>query len=788
MFGIFRVIARAVFLIASLPFRLVNLLVGGLFLNIRWRWVTYSINAVILFGLAAAALAYPVAFLIGWADPGNFKPVFTYADQRSRGTAIFDAQDRFVGIVDPHLDSVYDLNLTANPVVTPSYIAYPDHKSLHVKEAPPAFWACLKYHEDRYLGTWRNMFGIDLLGLMRMPYSTVRRTIAERRIRFGAGGSTLSMQLVRSFLKQLPSSNETMFDKVTRKMREWWLAPILHNLLAKGDGDREFARWAANHLPIAQRVGGSGIFGVELASRVIFDKSAADLSAAQQYVLAAAVNRPIEVLPHKNAARERRRLARWKRLVASRAMTCANAEITSADTRAQVVAELRDLSQSAPRPRIDADVVIALESQPNAPTGRSVNPVRRANNLLGALQYGLRQELVERHGYAWRNHVGAVHLTFNALANQSFAQRLEDELQTLLTSRTYQRRNAALSFDISDAGTQGKIVPRIVIAAANERGELVRYYENYATAVYYGAQNAWDPDTGVYDAAAETMQIASAGKIIAAIALGNEGRDTPRTLYRDACVSRLGAESCQRSCAAPHAKVKHRRARTVFACSLSRPLIDRLTEFREDRLFKLVEDLGVGTRNLGTTPIETAIASGLVSASPRTLHQIQLAMLDAMGTAQRTATAPPRLIKSADVYDSSTTEPARSATPVITPDTIGDGTGDFLKEVLTQPLCHPNGTLRGLRAKWCTGNNAALALHISKTGTRSFRLPAGQPDTMDLWISGQIHFKSGQKYTYVVYMGTGDPRKLMGRFAAGRQAGPLLRVLLDDLAREAAGS
>ena len=77
---------------------------------------------------------------------------------------------------------------------------------------------------------------------------------------------------------------------------------------------------------------------------------------------------------------------------------------------------------------------------------------------------------------------------------------------------------------------------------------------------------------------------------------------------------------------------------------------------------------------------------------------------------------------------------------------------------------------------------------MAKTGTRSFRLPSGQPDTMDLWISGQVHFNSGSKYTYVVYMGTGDPRKLMGRFAAGRQAGPLLRVLLEDLAREAAGS
>lgn len=787
MFGIFRVIARAVFAIASLPFRLANLVVGGLFLNIRWRWMTYSINAVLLFGLAAVTLAYPVAFLIGWTDPGNFKPVFTYADQRARGTAIFDAQDRFIGIVDPHLDSVYDLNLTSEPVVTPSYIAYPDHKSLHVKEAPPAFWACLKFHEDRYLGTWRNLFGIDLLGLMRMPYSTVQRSVSERRLRFGAGGSTLSMQLVRSFLKQLPSSDETMFDKVTRKLREWWLAPILHNLLGSGEGDKEFARWAANHLPIAQRVGGSGIFGVELASWVIFDKPAAELSIAQQYVLAAAVNRPIEVLPHKNAESERRRLLRWQKVVAGRAVTCANAGITSADLRDQVVAELQELSRTAPRPRIDADVVLALESQPNAPTGRSVNPVRRANNLLGALQYGLRQELVERHGYDWRNQVGAVHLTFNALTNQSFALKLESELDAALESAAYRRRNPALSFDISESATPGKIVPRIVIAAANEAGELVRYYENHSTAVYYGSQTAWDAKTGRYTPSAETMQLASAGKIIAAIALGNEGRDTALTPYRDACVSQLGAESCRWSCAAPSRTVRARAARTVFACSLGRPLIERLTKVREDTLFALVEKLGASTANLGATPIETAIANGVVAASPRTLHQIQRAMTGVLDGGERVQTTPPRLIRTADVHDGDT-EPARDAVPVIKPGAIDASAGRFLKDVLTEPLCHPNGTLRGLRAQWCARNNAAVSLHIAKTGTRSFRLPAGQPDTMDLWISGQIHFNSGQQYTYVVYMGTGDPRKLMGRFAAGRQAGPLLRVLLEDLAREAAGS
>lgn len=788
MFGVFRLIARAIYLIASLPFRLINFAVGRVFLNLRWRWLSYTLNAAIGFAALSLILTYPAAFLLGWLDPGNFKPVFTYADQRARGTAIYDASDRFVGIIDPNLDSVYDLNLTAAPVVTPAYIAYPDHKSLHVDEAPPAFWACLKYHEDRYLGTWRNPFGIDLLGLFRMPYSTVERSVASRSLRFGAGGSTLSMQLVRSFLKQLPSSSETKLDKIKRKLREWWLAPILHHKLVYGDGEEEFARWAANHLPIAQRVGGAALFGVELASRVIFDKAAADLSRAQQYVLAAAVNRPIEVLPHSDRSRERLRLERWRKLVNSRAAVCANAAITAADEREQILAELEVLGRTAPEPKIDPEVVRTLEAQAVAPTGRSVNPVRRANNLLGALQYGLRQELVERHGLAWRNAVGSVNLTFDVLANRSFVKRIDTRLSELIASPVYRRKNADLSFDIADAEKSDKIVPRIVLAAADGDGRLVRYYENYANAIYYGSRSAWDDATGEYDPAAETMQLASAGKILAAIALANEGRDTAQTLYRDRCISTQGVQSCRRNCVAPHPTLRQRTAQVVFACSLSRPLIERLTRFQDRALFDLVAKLGVSTANLGSTPIETAVSNGLVAASPRTLHQVQHAILDVLDGSERSAIRPPTLIARTGRHGGIDTQPARAAVPVIAADTIDDKAAGYLSAVLSEPLCHPNGTLRGLRTDWCARNKSTVTLHAAKTGTRSFRLPAGRPDTMDLWISGQIHFNSGRKYTYVVYVGTGDPRKLMGRFAAGAQAGPLLRVLLEDLARDAAGS
>ena len=54
MFAIFRVLARAIFLVASLPFRLLNFITGAIFLNVRWRWLSYSLNAVRVFAVTSA--------------------------------------------------------------------------------------------------------------------------------------------------------------------------------------------------------------------------------------------------------------------------------------------------------------------------------------------------------------------------------------------------------------------------------------------------------------------------------------------------------------------------------------------------------------------------------------------------------------------------------------------------------------------------------------------------------------------------------------------------------------
>ena len=84
---------------------------------------------------------------------------------------------------------------------------------------------------------------------------------------------------------------------MTRKLREWWLAPVIYHELTRGGDLTPLKQWAANHIWLAQRTGGAPLHGVEITSRVVFGKEAKDLTIAEQFVLASAVNKPIILLP-----------------------------------------------------------------------------------------------------------------------------------------------------------------------------------------------------------------------------------------------------------------------------------------------------------------------------------------------------------------------------------------------------------------------------------------------------------------------------------------------------------
>src|SRR6185312_4333791 len=245
MLRLVRWLARSCELILTCPYRAARFIFGTFIFNPRLGRLRLIVAPVTLYVLFALLLTYVYAPIRGAVGQIWMAKVLSYADERSLGTAIYDVKGRFVGIFDPILDSEEDFNYTGRPIALPQYIAYPDHKSLHVGEVPEDYWECLAYQEDRHLGGLINPFGIDLYGVLKIPTSTITRTVSSGSPTLGVGGSTLSMQLARIFFKTPPRADETAGEKLSRKLKEWWLGPVINWQLTQG-GPALLKRWAAN--------------------------------------------------------------------------------------------------------------------------------------------------------------------------------------------------------------------------------------------------------------------------------------------------------------------------------------------------------------------------------------------------------------------------------------------------------------------------------------------------------------------------------------------------------------
>ena len=377
----------------------------------------YVVHAAIGYVAFALLLVYVVAPARGVVGAWFMADRLRYDAERWMATAIYDRSGNFVGTFDPRLDSVRDVNYTDAPIELGDYVANPDHKSIPVRDVPDHYWQCLVYHEDRYLGTWLNPAGIDLLGVLKIPYSTVRRSLALHRPSLGVGGSTLPMQFARVIYNTPPRRDEGGFTKLGRKLREWWLAPVIFHELTRDGDDTPLKQWAANHIWLAQRTGGQPLHGVEVTSRIVFGKEARDLTIAEQFVLASAVNKPIILLEGSDTLNAVR-LDRWRYIAEVRARTCAEKLLTDATEQKDVLFELINLAGGPPDPKVRPKLQQALETFAPAQSKRAqANPIIRANALMPAARLGIREEMKQVWGFDWRSHVRGVTSTLDVGEN-----------------------------------------------------------------------------------------------------------------------------------------------------------------------------------------------------------------------------------------------------------------------------------------------------------------------------------------------------------------------------------
>ena len=785
MLTILRLSTRLIECLFVLPYRLLRGATIGIAFNPNLGRLRYVALAAILYVIFAVGLVYVVAPIRGVIGGAYMSEKLQYDAERWLATAIYDTNREFVGTFDPRLDSRRDVNFTGETIEIGNYQANPDHKSIPVQDVPEQYWQCLVYHEDRHLGGWLNPFGIDLLGVLKIPLSSVQRSIASGRIRFGVGGSTLPMQLARVIYKTPPRSDEGFGEKLGRKLREWWVAPVIYNELTRGGDNTALKQWASNHLWLAQRTGGAPLHGVEVTSRIVFGKTAASLSIAEQFVLASAVNKPI-ILLEGSERLNYVRLDRWRYIAEVRARHCAERLIDDPDVQRDVIFELVQMAGGPPDPRIEPKLQASIKKHvPQMADRARANPIIRANVAMPSARFGIREEMKQLFGYDWRRHVRGITTTLDVGDNLDFKQVVMADLKQI-NKQWGTRLNPGYTLDPelarSDADRQ---MPHVVIAAADQKGRIIRYFESSQLAPYFGSAIARDAASGMYVRAHEPRMIASTGKMIAAVAIGNQGGAALDSLYVDAEAPNAGLETCRNN----GNLRRGRTAEVAFACSLNGPVEWRLAQTGQAKVARLIERLGFNMPpaidEASATPPSTAAVRGLVSGSPRQVHQMSAVILAALtGRGKEPIEAPTLVAK----YDFTSPEnrkafEARERLLIVPNDVIKPEARALVRDLLQAPLCYQannksHGTLKDL-SDWCAPRRKGLAVHIAKTGTA---VTSNEHATIDGWVTGGLKFANGAAYSYVVVVGTGSAAEpFADRLHSSQLAVPLVRSLLESL-------
>lgn len=785
MLSIVRLLTRLLELLVAVPLRILRAATIGVAFNPSLGPLRFLAVGAIIYVMFAGALVYVVAPLRGVVGGAYMSEKLRYDAERWLATAIYDTNKEFVGTFDPRLDSVRDVNFTGETIEIGSYRANPDHKSIPVQDVPEYYWQCLVYHEDRHIGGLLNPFGIDFLGVLKIPLSSVQRSIASGRVRIGVGGSTLPMQLARVIYKTPPRSNEGLGTKIGRKIGEWWLAPVIYRELTRGGDNTALKQWASNHLWLAQRTGGSPLHGVEVTSRIVFGKTAATLSIAEQFVLASAVNKPI-ILLEGSERLNRVRLDRWKYITEVRARHCAERLIKDQQVQRDVLFELVNMASGPPDPKIEPKLEASLKTlAPRLADRARANPTIRANVLMSSARIGLREEMKQVFGYNWRRHVRGITTTLDVGDNLVLKRAILRDLKNI-NKRWGTRLNPGYTLDPDQARINIELrMPHVIVAAADHNGRIVRYFESSQLAPYFGSAIARSQETGGYIRALEPRQIASTGKMLAAIAIGNQGRDGADALYVDNQAPPAGLETCRHK----GNLRRGRRAIVAFACSLNRPVEWRTARAGQRQVRNLVDQFGFNMPPAGAvgsaTPPSTAVVRGLVSGSPRLVHQMSATILASLTGRGQTPVEAPTLVAKYDFTspDNRKAFEARERHRIVPNAVIRKSARGTIRRLLRAPLCYQSnkkshGTLKALR-DWCAARRRGLRLHIAKTGTA---VTSNQNATIDGWVTGGLKFDNGAAYSYVVVVGTGSASQpFASRLHSSQLAVPLVRTLLKSL-------
>ena len=142
---------------------------------------------------------------------------------------------------------------------------------------------------------------------------------------------------------------------------------------------------------------------------------------------------------------------------------------------------------------------------PRSAQRAQANPVIRANALMPAARFGVREEMKQAYGFGWREYVRGVTTTFDAVENLAFAERIKAHARQARRALPGQDRSPATrSTRPRSLANAERKMPDVIVVAANaqrrDRALLSRPARRPPTSA---RRRRAAPTTGFYDAARE---------------------------------------------------------------------------------------------------------------------------------------------------------------------------------------------------------------------------------------------------------------------------------------------
>lgn len=653
---------------------------------------------------------------------------YAAVDRRSQAIEISDSAGRWLGVLP-------EAFARSSPGSGPDW---PRHRTLQVEQIPQGWLDVLVALEDRHVRSWRSWNGLDLLALVRSA-ALAPFGLSDR------GGSSLTMQLVRSMRHLSPGADESFGDRISRKLIEMLDAPALYQELG-GIDDFRFQRLLTRHLPLVQgtrgsRLGGS-IYGIGLAARILFDKQPEALDLAEQAVLAAAVWRHVIVAEENDPAAVRLRDLRWD---AIRDRARRGLRMAYGPGNALVAPALAKLaSMSPPRPRMDPALMALLPPESEGRVGLIAGPEQRAAYFLRGELVTAADELSRLLSPEELEAVTGLDLTLDAAENFRFKKAVELKLVEV-AARLGPKLELPL---LPGAGPTAELL----LLRVDNAGRIRRHYSNRPYPLVGGG----------------ARPIGSLGKAAAAVLLGTEDSSAGRYCnlrVTDGSIHNANGDRGVADCGEPGA---YRSMHEVFAHSLNLPLIWRLGQISNRSLTELADRAHLEL--VDGVPPAVQLALGLASSRPDRL--VALVQAIGNGAAGKAALGPkPFIVASWHAAGRTgrqmrTVQQSEWATD-LRPYFEHAGTRTFVLEALSAPLSR-GGTLSSL-GQIVSPNG----LHLAKTGTTTTELGA----TRDKWVMGTIATDRGME-AYLLRLGAVTQDHPLGRGISANQLVPLLKDLV----------